>query len=461
LPVPDRKTIFKKKYGKGLDDKALDYLLNQYALYTEKTAKTQLKALEEVYLDCKDTIDQNSLHKNTQIKEKEMLEKDLIKDFDSKAPTNDSGIAAIQSELNLINDKLYAVGNLSERKEFIEDFIGKLKARARDVLVKINSPRLKDAIDDLDARINDTADKLASYTSSSERMNQVIQLLEKSSTTGICELCGGDFDGKDVTDRKVDLKAKVREIDTKYTVLHEEHKEIEETLAELRSIRTLGSEKQAELEVISERYEDYQKLLADKESLREKLAGYRSVDTTVRDTHLRAEAKIEEIDRVIGHIEKKNEELQKQAEQLSPKLEEMKVIVEAHGSKGVNAEVAKVQTKGLEGIVSNYLKDHKIQITTVRENKTNEGYKEVFDIFVNGIEFKSLSFGQKVLVASAFCLAVMDLLSSKFRVLLLDEASVLSKDTFATIHNWCTKGEVDLIATKVADTNFTIKEAKK
>lgn len=159
------------------------------------------------------------------------------------------------------------------------------------------------------------------------------------------------------------------------------------------------------------------------------------------------------VENTLEHYGKALEEDEKRLERLEKERDNLEVLKNAFGSKGVESLVAKSQSTILEGYFKGYFDE--VRIKTVRPNKTTDGVKEVFDLFIDGVEFKNHSFGERLLIGVAMSLIVRELSKKRFDFMLLDEVSILSKETRKKIAEWTSN--ISLISTDVGD-KFSIVE---
>jgi len=141
-------------------------------------------------------------------------------------------------------------------------------------------------------------------------------------------------------------------------------------------------------------------------------------------------------------------------EKLENDLPDLKVLEEALSNKGVDAWIAKEHAKTIEKLISKYME---LEVVTVLENKTNDNTKEVFEVTRDGVSFRSMSFGERLKVSVAFGLVLRDLIPSfNLPFVLLDEGSVLSKDSLDDVKTWLNDSGVDLIYTKASDSKLKV-----
>jgi DNA repair exonuclease SbcCD ATPase subunit len=141
-------------------------------------------------------------------------------------------------------------------------------------------------------------------------------------------------------------------------------------------------------------------------------------------------------------------------EKLENDLPDLKVLEEALSNKGVDAWIAKEHAKTIEKLISKYME---LEVVTVLENKTNDNTKEVFEVTKDGVSFRSMSFGERLKVSVAFGLVLRDLIPSfNLAFVLLDEGSVLSKDSLDTIKSWLDDSGVSLIYTMASDSKLKV-----
>jgi hypothetical protein len=81
----------------------------------------------------------------------------------------------------------------------------------------------------------------------------------------------------------------------------------------------------------------------------------------------------------------------------------------------------------------------------------------VFEVTRDGVSFRSMSFGERLKVSVAFGLVLRDLIPSfNLPFVLLDEGSVLSKDSLDAIKSWLDDSGVSLIYTKASDSKLKV-----
>ena len=207
-------------------------------------------------------------------------------------------------------------------------------------------------------------------------------------------------------------------------------------------------------EVTPEERFKYEKLLSDIKELEEQLVGNSKEDfkNAVEIERQREVVKIlqNEILSKKGTVAK----LKSTNEKLQNDLPDLKLLEEALSNKGVDAWIAKEHAKTIEKLVGKYMD---LEVVTVLENKTNDNTKEVFEVTRNGVSFRSMSFGERLKVSVAFGLVLRDLIPSfNLPFVLIDEGSVLSKDSLDDVKTWLNDSGVDLIYTKASDSKLKI-----
>ena len=116
-------------------------------------------------------------------------------------------------------------------------------------------------------------------------------------------------------------------------------------------------------------------------------------------------------------------------EELSERMHEYKILQEAHGPKGITAEIAKRTASYMESKVAKYATNVKIE--TIEALKTDPSkFREVFNVFKNDIQEIKLSTGQQMTLNSAFCLTIQDMMYEKLGcrtgMLFIDNASLIT-----------------------------------
>jgi len=139
-------------------------------------------------------------------------------------------------------------------------------------------------------------------------------------------------------------------------------------------------------------------------------------------------------------------------------LGEAEMLYEALSPQGISALQAKDVGERIATELGEYFPDREIEVSTVRANKTNDNFREVFDITVDGIHYTDLSFGERILMGVVLSLFLRKCVGDfPFNFMLLDEASVLSETTLDTILDKVQSEGLNLIYTKASNEELNLK----
>lgn len=451
LPQQDRKKIFIEKYGEKLAAKFL--------LMSPTGAKNQLKTMQDTVSNNQVMIGQFREQLKTDKQEVGILE-GMLK------PVSEDNVAAIAHKEDLIHtsrvltENLMVYGDLPGRKKEAERGLEEVVNKVKSILTTVGGSSLKEALESHGDLLNKLEAKEREVNDRMMVSNGLLKQNDQLVESGECPVCKQKIDGAlfgqhsveilESIDKNADLWGKIKVQITKE----------KDVVGQLTELANQGKALQEELRKITMVWDKYVEISKQRQANNEEIDRLEDViaDPAIMNNR-ETQAQIKVIQSRIEKAEKDIARLESQNTSLEPEIADTEVIVEAFGSKGVESEIIKLQTQELVKVVEKYIKG--IDIVTVRDNKSNEGYKEVFDISVDGVGFKSLSFGEKIKVSTAFGFAVREL-QPEFRLpfVLIDEASVMSKMPIGEIIKWCKKANVALVYTKISDGNFAVKDIK-
>lgn len=411
LPKGDRREIFVEMFGEELADRFLKS--------TKGDVSSSIASCRTEILMTESRIQSNKFKlRDSQEKLRgigDVAQEDVTRDYEETLQK----ITRIKSNIEKKNE-------LQQELDDIKQRAGKLKGiyeftdKPLVAGLEEKSQEYRTLLDKISRKIAQTKAKIEGY--------------ETIKTTGECPVCGTSVD-------KLTFPSLSEELDKLESVY-------EKLLGESEGIDTDLSGARSMLERTKRVREGIDAITVDETvlgRLEELLRQYKLKMADQGDSIALAEKKV--LEENVKEFGKAVEEDEGRLKKLKAEAESLATLKEAFGRKGVEAVVARRQAQVLEGYFKNYFDD--VKIKTVRPNKTSEGVKEVFDLFVDGVEFKNHSFGERLLIGVAMSLIIRELSKTKLDFILMDEVSILSADTRKTIQEWTST--IDVIYTDVAD----------
>lgn len=441
LPPISREEIFKKHYSNRKD------LVDRFRSSSLRNVRDQIKNSETIL---NANLGQISTYE-LDIKEKD----EKIEEIRKNMPEAPEGVLErekeVQKELDKLQKELGLLGNPQARIDEYKKELDEYKAEVEPIVEKLKAKNFSEAAEKVSSAKEEIEQQYESLREDIAKKKLVLGQLEQFED-GSCPLCKQPVASaqerieettkelEQLNDEVIAVKAKL----DKYVEINKKFETLKDNVT-----RCVNGMKLHQKNVSK-----YEKLLSDIKELEEQLVGNSKEDfkNAVEIERQREVIKIlqNEILSKKGTIAK----LKSTNEKLQNDLPDLKLLEEALSNKGVDAWIAKEHAKTIEKLVGKYMD---LEVVTVLENKTNDNTKEVFEVTRNGVSFRSMSFGERLKVSVAFGLVLRDLIPSfNLPFVLIDEGSVLSKDSLDDVKTWLNDSGVNLIYTKASDSKLKI-----
>lgn len=441
LPPISREEIFKKHYSDRKD------LVDRFRSSNLRNVRDQIKNSETIL---NANLGQISTYE-LDIKEKD----EKIEEIRKNMPEAPEGVLErekeVQKELDKLQKELGLLGNPQARIDEYKKELDEYKAEVEPIVEKLKAKNFSEAAEKVSSAKGEIEQQYEILREDIAKKKLVLGQLEQFED-GSCPLCKQPVASaqeriEETTKELEQLNDEVIAVKTKLDKYVEINKKFE-TLRD-NVTRCVNGMKLHQKNVAK-----YEKLLKDIKGLEEQLVGNSKEDfkNAVEIERQREVVKIlqNEILSKKGTVAK----LKSTNEKLQNDLPDLKLLEEALSNKGVDAWIAKEHAKTIEKLVGKYMD---LEVVTVLENKTNDNTKEVFEVTREGVSFRSMSFGERLKVSVAFGLVLRDLIPSfNLPFVLIDEGSVLSKDSLDEVRTWLNDSGVNLIYTKASDSKLKI-----
>ena len=441
LPPISREEIFKKHYSDRKD------LVDRFRSSSLRNVRDQIKNSETIL---NANLGQISTYE-LDIKEKD----EKIKEIRDNMPEAPEGVLEkekeVQKDLDKLQKELGLLGNPHARIDEYKKELSGYKAEIEPVVEKLKAENFSEAAEKVRVAKEETESKYEELKAEIAKRKVVLEQLEQFKD-GKCPVCKQPV--AEAKDRIGDVQEELSQMNDEVVTLKvklDKYVEIDKNFETLRSnvARCVNGVKLHEKNVTK-----YERLMKDIKELESQLVGNSKEEfkNAVEIERQREVVKIlqnEKLSRkgTIARLKETNEKLEND-------LPDLKVLEEALSNKGVDAWIAKEHAKTIEKLISKYME---LEVVTVLENKTNDNTKEVFEVTRDGVSFRSMSFGERLKVSVAFGLVLRDLIPSfNLPFVLLDEGSVLSKDSLDAIKSWLDDSGVGLIYTKASDSKLKV-----
>lgn len=441
LPPISREEIFKKHYSDRKD------LVDRFRSSSLRNVRDQIKNSETIL---NANLGQISTYE-LDIKEKD----EKIEEIRKNMPEAPEGVLErekeVQKELDKLQKELGLLGNPQARIDEYKKELDEYKAEVEPIVEKLKAKNFSEAAEKVSSAKEEIEQQYETLREDIAKKKLVLGQLEQFED-GSCPLCKQPVASaqeriEETTKELEQLNDEVIAVKTKL----DKYVEINRKFETLRDnvTRCVNGMKLHQKNVSK-----YEKLLSDIKELEEQLVGNSKQDfkNAVEIERQREVVKIlqNEILSKKGTVAK----LKSTNEKLQNDLPDLKLLEEALSNKGVDAWIAKEHAKTIEKLVGKYVD---LEVVTVLENKTNDNTKEVFEVTREGVSFRSMSFGERLKVSVVFGLVLRDLIPSfNLPFVLIDEGSVLSKDSLDDVRNWLNDSGVNLIYTKASDSKLKI-----
>ena len=441
LPPISREEIFKKHYSDRKD------LVDRFRSSSLRNVRDQIKNSETIL---NANLGQISTYE-LDIKEKD----EKIEEIRKNMPEAPEGVLErekeVQKELDKLQKELGLLGNPQARIDEYKKELDEYKAEVEPIVEKLKAKNFSEAAEKVSSAKEEIEQQYETLREDIAKKKLVLGQLEQFED-GSCPLCKQPVASaqeriEETTKELEQLNDEVIAVKTKLDKYVEINKKFE-TLRDNVTRCVNG------MKLHQKNVSKYEKLLSDIKELEEQLVGNSKEDfkNAVEIERQREVVKIlqNEILSKKGTVAK----LKSTNEKLQNDLPDLKLLEEALSNKGVDAWIAKEHAKTIEKLVGKYMN---LEVVTVLENKTNDNTKEVFEVTREGVSFRSMSFGERLKVSVVFGLVLRDLIPSfNLPFVLIDEGSVLSKDSLDDVRNWLNDSGVNLIYTKASDSKLKI-----
>lgn len=442
LPPISREEVFAKHYSSKKE------LVDRFRSSNLRDIREQIRNSETIL---NANLGQISTYE-LDIKEKD----EKIKEIRDNMPEAPEGVLEkekeVQKELDKLQKELGLLGNPQARIDEYKKELSEYKAEIEPIVKKLKTESFSEAAKKV-SLARETAEKEYERLKDEIAEKKVVLEQLEQFKDGVCPVCKQPVaEAKDRTEETQKELAQLNDEVIALKVKLDRYLEIDRKFGVLREnvARCVNGIKLHEKNVAK-----YEKLIKDIKELESQLVGnskeeFKNAVEIERQREVIKMLQNEKLTRkgTIARLKETNEKLERD-------LPDLKVLEEALSGKGVDAWIAKEHAKTIEKLVSKYMK---LKVVTVLENKTNDNTREVFEVTKDGVSFRSMSFGERLEVSVAFGLVLRELMPDfNLPFVLLDEGSVLSKDSLDTIKSWLKDNKVNLIYTRASDSKLSIK----
>ncbi len=441
LPPISREEVFVKHYSDRKD------LIDRFRSSNLRNIRDQIKNNEAIL----EANEGQIFIYETDIKEKD----EQIKEIRANMPEAPEGVLEkekeVQKELDKLQKELGLLGNPEARIEEYKKEINVYKAEIEPIVKKLGVKNFTEASQKVELGKKKVEQKYEELKNEIARKRVVLEQLEQFKD-GKCPVCKQPVaEAKDrIEEVKRELESMNEEILTvkvnldKYNEISKKFEVLRDNVTRCVNGINLHEKNVAKYNTLIKKIKDLESQLVgnSKEEFRNavEIERQREVIKMLQNEILRKKG-------TIAKLKDTNEKLRND-------LPDLKLLEEALSNRGVDAWIAKEHAKTIEKLISKYMK---LNVVTVLENKTNDNTREVFEVTQDGVSFRSMSFGERIKVSVAFGLVLRDLMSNfNLPFVLLDEGSVLSKDSLEAIKKWLNEKGVSLIYTKSSDSKLKI-----
>jgi len=446
LPVIDREEVFKKHYSKRKD------LVDRFKNTSLRGLRDQINSNETIL---KANASQTATY-NLDIESR----KDEIAQKRKDMPIAPKGVLKrekeVQKELEEVQKDLGLLGNPNARIDEYKEELKGYKTQVEPIVEKLKVANITEALQKVESNTEKLETTYREFRESIIEKTLTLEQLKKFED-GKCPLCKQPVTvdvariaqvEQELTEENMSVIDAKEKLD-KYTRIGAQFSTLRDNV-----VRCVNGMKLHEKKIVR-----YDNLLKKMKKLESQLVGNNKQDFAKAVEIERRKAEIKLIQNEIMRKKGTVARLKGTSEKLENDLPDLKLLETAMSKKGVDAWIAKEHAKTIEGLISKYMK---LKVVTVLENKTNENTKEVFEVTKDGVSFRSMSFGERIKVSVAFGLVLRGLIKGfNLPFVLLDEGSVLSKDSLGTVQTWLNDSGIDLIYTKASNSKLSIKKDDK
>jgi DNA repair exonuclease SbcCD ATPase subunit len=436
LPSANRRDVFVKKYGEKLAD--------TFMIATMQQVKSQIKNFESYISKGEGELEQLQFAIDEN-KSKLNIAHEKISGMDVPESVDTD---TLQRQLINAQRESSNLGDVPGRIERLQQELRSIAQEAAPVLALSKSKTITEAVEVLTQEQTELQAYIKEIAGKAEYLKLVVKIMDGANKK--CMVCGGEYNPDPAVRRH--REASLQQEEESLSKAEASLSTVMANINKLTRLKDSATMRAQELEKYKGLLPAYKKNQDDLTLLQLK------VNEAMQSNNTESVELKKEIELYTGQIkdgETRIEDLKTQITKIREQLAEWEVLEDAFSPKGVDSEIIASQTKVLEKMMREYLDG--IEIETVKENKTNEGHKEVFNVTLKGTN--NVGFGKNLLIATAMGLVIRKLAKNyDFQFMLVDEASVLSTKSINTIKQWCEKDNVKLIYTKISDGQFTTEQ---
>lgn len=448
IPTRDRVEIFKEKYSSDED------LVSRFEVSDYESIHKAKKSL----LNTIDSLDRDEQYKLQELASLEAQKKEIM----SKRVRKPKGVLTSESKKqDEINDMEYKRGLLEGSESELKSIDDRLEIIKEKLKIPFENTGTSKITELLEVFAKDYQEKRDAFEEQRDLVAVIdfrINELEGLSGKTECPTCGSNLSNIDghlkvMKENKADESLLLEKRKLELEEAEDMYISIKDVVQEVRSLqeRRPGIKKKAS---------EYKNLGSKIKKAREKLVGL-SEDAFKKAVESEAQTKmlISIKDTVRSHKDS-IERIKQSRKETRAELEDILILEEALSPKGVRADqamsVAEVIAEELKAFVG-----ENVSVKTVRKNKSNDRFREVFDVRINGVHFSNLSFGERMLVTVVFGIILRKYVPDfMFDFILLDEASVLSQEKLDLLQKYVEDHGLRLVYTKASEDDLNLASLK-
>lgn len=440
-PLPDPVKIFKEKYS----DK--EELVNRFREGTYEESKGFLKELTNSYV---------AMQKQLELKEAELYSTvsahQQTKEQRVRMP---AGVIVRERErqvkIDELSKKLEAIGDVQTALNEIRDRLQVITEEVTGYLKDSKTENLTQLVEFYESSYDKVMDE---YRRLEVRASQLGVSRHELDGVDKCPTCGSEVVWEDFVKRNESELFITKSLMEK---LAPQVDELKNTLVGLRALKHEVSELQSREFGLKSKLSEYR-------NLRKKIDGLRAMQKGLSEESFKKAVESEAQKKMIKVLldrarllRIKITEIKASIKTLEAELKSASLIVEALSPKGVSAYQAAYVGEVVAKRLVEYFPGRKVEVFTIRRNKSNDNVREVFEIRVDGVLWSELSFGERIVIAIAMGLVLRESVGEfPLKFVLLDEASVLSSDTMARIQELLKKNGIEFFYTLAKDSDFKL-----
>ena len=446
MQLPSREDLFLRKYPKELLDK--------FKVQDFESARREKKSLESSIA---------SLNKEEELANAEIFSaRAQREEIKSKRVRMPSGVllkeTARQKQIQEIEEKIKGLDNPRLRKKEVEDWMTVQKNCVEENCKEVGVDTLTellnywaDAYTELKREYESVSGKLAIQ-------DEVLVKLGRLSDKELCPVCGSSLSNiGGLFEKTAGERDRLKGVLGELTPRLEDAKGRMETFKEIK----------AELVIRRKDLALYKKRVVRLENLEEKLEKLKELQKGLTEQDFRNAVESEAQKRMLDNIKariydykEKIVRLKESRKQLEAQLKEAKVIEEALSPQGVEAEQAIYMGEELQKELQEFF-GKEVKVETVKRNKSNENFREIFNIRIGRTGMVSLSYGERILLMVVLSVILRRHIKDfRFDFMLLDESSVLSEDNMKKVVEYVEGAGLWLIYTRASDSGLTFKKVQ-